>query len=158
MKQSSLVNILISKSLLETTLIGAIAVFFFIDSFPPYFHGWGETTSHTIVGWAVNNANPWERVEIQLFIDGEFVASQRASLSRPDVLAAGWSRDEWHGFEFEVPSLAPGQHQAQVYAVHVTANGNRRTLQLLGDPITFLRNHDGTLTDLKKTTPALETR
>ena len=154
MKQSGLVDILIAKSLLETALIGAIAVAFFLNAFPPYFHGWGEATSHTIAGWAVNNADPWERVEVQLFIDGEFVAGKRANLPRPDALAAGWSRDEWHGYEFEVLSVGPGPHQAQVYAVHASANANRRTLQLLGDPIWFLRNQDGTLTDLKKTSPA----
>lgn len=150
MKQSGLVNILIGKSIVETALVGAVAVIFFIQAFPPYFHGWGEATSHSIAGWAVNNASPGERVEVQLFIDNEFVATQKASLSRPDVLAAGWSQDQWHGFEFEVPALGPGHHTAQVYVIHVSADGARRTLQLLGDPISFRRNTDGTLTDLEK--------
>jgi hypothetical protein len=150
MKQSGLVNILIGKSIIETALVGAVAVFFFIQAFPPYFHGWGEATSHSIAGWAVNNASPGERVEVQLFIDNEFVATQKASLPRPDVLAAGWSKDQWHGFEFEPPPLAPGDHIAQVYVVHTSADGVRRTLQLLGDPISFRRNPDGTLTDLKR--------
>jgi hypothetical protein len=150
MKQSGLVNILIGKSVIETALIGAVAILFFAEAFPPFFHGWGEATSKSISGWAVNNAAPWERVEVQLFIDGMFVANQRASLSRPDVLAAGWSSDPWHGYEFEVRSLAPGEHEARVYALHSSRDGTRRTLQLLGDPISFRRNEDGTLTDLKK--------
>ena len=34
-----------------------------------------KLTETGISGWAVNNASPWERVEVQLFIDGKFVAS-----------------------------------------------------------------------------------
>ncbi len=48
-----------------------------------------------------------ERVEVQLFIDGKLVGTQVAHLSRPDVLAAGWSKDEWHGYNFIVPGLIP---------------------------------------------------
>jgi hypothetical protein len=149
MKQSGLLNILIAKSVFETALVGAIAVLFFIEAFPPYFHGWGEATPHAIAGWAVNNAAPWDRVEVQLFIDGTFVATQHANLPRPDVLSAGWSKDEWHGFKFEITPLATGEHEARVYAVHASPDGTKRTLQLLGDPISFRRNEDGTLTDLK---------
>jgi hypothetical protein len=150
MRQSGFVNILIVKSVLETALVGAIAVLFFIEAFPPYFHGWGEATSHSIAGWAVNNGTPWERVEVQLFIDGAFVATQKASLPRPDILAAGWSRDQWHGYEFDVPSLTVGEHEARVYALHSSSDGIHQTLQLLGDPISFRRNDDGTLSDLKR--------
>jgi len=27
----------------------------------------------TIAGWAVNDAKPWDRVEVQLFVDGKFI-------------------------------------------------------------------------------------
>ena len=134
-----LVNILIGKSIIETLLVGAIAVGFFINVFPPTFHGWGEARSESpsIAGWAVNNASPWERVVVQLFVDDKFVASQVANLSRPDVKKAGWALDDWHGYFFHVPNLAPGAHVAKVYAVHGSGDGVRYTLQLLGDAIPF---------------------
>ena len=142
-----LVHYLIGKSIAETIVVGALAVFFFIAAFPPYFHGWGQATPAGISGWVVDNAAPWDRVEVQLFIDGKFVATGIADLPRPDVLAAGWSRDEWHGYTFSVDPLAVGVHEALVYAMHESGKGTRRTLQLVGDPIRFSVAHDGTLSD-----------
>jgi hypothetical protein len=134
-----LLNLLIAKSILDTVLVGTIAVVVYLNAFPPTFHGWGEAVaeSQTIAGWAVNDASPWERVEVQLFIDGKLAATQVAHHSRPDVLAAGWSKDEWHGYNFVVSGLAAGTHEARVYALHASGNGARYTLQLLGDPIGF---------------------
>jgi hypothetical protein len=135
--RSQLVNLLIGKSILETMLVGTIAVVIFLDVFPPTFHGWGEAVVETrsVAGWAVNNAEPWERVEVQLFIDGKLYGAQVAQLSRSDVAAAGWAKDEWHGYNFVISELEPGNHEARVYALH--RSGDRFTLQLLGDPIRF---------------------
>src|SRR6476620_136068 len=132
-----LTNILIGKAVIETLLVGAISVGSYLNMFPPTFHGWGEAVpeSKSIAGWAVSNAAPWSRVEVQLFIDDEFVATQRAALSRPDVKAAGWSKDEWHGYSFQLGNLKSGPHEARAYAVHGSGKGARYTLQLLGDPI-----------------------
>jgi len=140
-----LVNLLIAKSILDTVLVGAIAVAVYLNAFPPTFHGWGEAVvaSQSISGWAVNDAHPWERVEVQLFVDGKFVATQVAQLSRPDVVAAGWAKDEWHGYSFVVNGLSVGMHEARVYALHASRNGARYTLQLLGDPIRFEVGMDG---------------
>ena len=132
-----LVNVLIGKSIIETLLVGALAVVTFIIVFPPHFHGWGEVTDQAIAGWAVNNVEPYQRVPVQLFINGEFVAAAVADLSRPDVSAAGWARDPWHGYEFRLPSLPPGRHEARIYAAHDSGDGNRKSLQLLGNPLTF---------------------
>jgi hypothetical protein len=132
-----LVNLLIAKSILETIFVGTIAVVTYVKLFPPTFHGWGEAVPATqsISGWAVDNADPWRRVEVQLFIDGKFVGTGVAQLSRPDVMAAGWAKDEWHGYEFVLTGLSDGMHEARVYALH--RSGDRYTLQLLGNPITF---------------------
>src|SRR5215207_5182960 len=120
-----LVNLLIAKSLLETILVGTIAVVVYLNAFPPTFHGWGEAVagSQSIAGWVVSDADPWRRVEVQLFIDGKLVGTQVAHVSRPDVLAAGWSRDEWHGYSFQVTGLSPGTHEARVYALHSSNKG-----------------------------------
>lgn len=139
--RSQLVQLLIGKSIVETILVGTIAVLVFLNVFPPGFKGWGEAVVETrsIAGWAVNAGEPWERVEVQLFIDGKLYGAQVAQLSRPDVSAAGWAKDEWHGYNFAVPELAPGDHEARVYALH--RSGDRFTLQLLGDPIRFTWPH-----------------
>lgn len=143
-----LFRILIGKSIAETLFVACLAGGFFFTAFPPYFHGFGEATADTISGWAVNNRAPWDRVEVQLFIDDRFVASGVANLSRPDVQQAGWSQDEWHGFSFPVVNIAAGVHEASVYAVHESGGGMRRTLQLLGYPIRFAVAEDGKLRDL----------
>jgi len=148
--RTSLVHFLIGKSVLETLLVGALAVFTYISIFPPYFHGWGEITETGVSGWAVNNAEPWARVEVQLFIDGHFVAQSVANKSRPDVLAAGWSRDEWHGYVIPIAALAEGTHEARVYALHHSGDGARKTLQLVGSPIPFSINSNGKLLNARR--------
>lgn len=143
MKQQ-LVNLLIGKSILEIVLVGTLAVVVYLNAFPPTFQGWGEVVVDTqsIAGWAVNYAAPWDRVEVQLFIDDKLYGTQVAQLSRPDVSAAGWAKDEWHGYNFPVSGLPPGNHEARAYALH--RNGERLTLQLLGNPIQFAVSGDGT--------------
>jgi hypothetical protein len=147
MKQppARLVNALIVKSILDTILVGTIAVAVYLNAFPPTFHGWGEAVgiSETIAGWAVNDASPWQRVEVQLFIDEKYAGTQFADQSRPDVHAAGWSKDEWHGYAFVVRGLSAGTHEARVYALHASGKGARYTLQMLGDPIPFEVKTDG---------------
>ena len=142
---SQLVNLLIAKSIFETILVGTIAVAVYFNAFPPTFKGWGEAVveTQTISGWAVSDTDAWQRVEVHLFIDGKFIDRQVAHHSRPDVLAARWSRDEWHGYNFVVPGLASGAHEARVYALHPSNGGARYTLQLLGDPIRFEVGADG---------------
>jgi len=132
-----LVNLLLAKSIIETIFVGALAVVVYTKLFPPTFHGWGEAVveSRSISGWAVDNADPWRRVEVQLFVDGKLVGTQVAQLSRPDVVAAGWAKDEWHGYSFVVSGLSVGMHEARVYALH--KSGERYTLRMLGDPIRF---------------------
>jgi hypothetical protein len=145
MNKSRLVNLLIAKSILDTVLVGAIAVAVYLKAFPLTFHGWGEAVveSQRISGWAVNDADPWGRVNVQLFVDGQLIGTQVAHLSRPDVVAAGWSKDEWHGYSFVVSGLSAGMHEARVYALHSSRDAGRITLQLLGDPIPFEIGGDG---------------
>ena len=132
-----LVNLLLAKSILETIFVGVLAVVVYMKLFPPTFHGWGEAVveSRSISGWAVDNADPWRRVEVQLFVDGKLVGTQVAQLSRPDVVAAGWAKDEWHGYSLSLNGLGEGMHEARVYALH--KQGDRYTLRMLGDPIRF---------------------
>lgn len=143
--KKQLVNLLIAKSIFETVLVGAIAVGVYMNAFPPTFRGWGEAVpeTQTIAGWAVNDADQWRRVKVQLFVDGEFRQTQVAAHSRPDVAAAGWAKDEWHGYVFNLTGLAAGRHEARVYALHGSREDGRYTLQMLGHPIRFEVKSDG---------------
>ena len=138
-----LVNLLLAKSILETIFLGTLAVIVYAKLFPPTFHGWGEAVveSRSISGWVVDDADPWRRVEVQLFVDGKLVGTQVAQLPRPDVMAAGWTKDEWHGYSFVVSVLGVGMHEARVYALH--QQGDRYTLRMLGDVIRFQVEADG---------------
>jgi len=137
--RNGLTYLLIAKSIAEATLVAVLVLTFYFTAFPPYYRGWGEVTAEQrIAGWAVNVAAPWDRLEVYLYIDGRFVASGTANLSRPDVSGAGFARDEWHGYVFDLPPLEKGEHEAHVYAIHKRAGGAHQTLQLLGKPIRFI--------------------
>ncbi len=145
-----LAHALIVKSIIETLFVASLAVGSYFAVFPPSFQGWGEVQPHTISGWAVNQLSPNERVEVQLFIDGAFVARGQANLSRRDVALAGWARDEWHGYAFPIPALSPGPHEGRVYALHSSGSASRLGLQLVGDPLPFSVDDSGSASKLDK--------
>jgi hypothetical protein len=130
---SRLTNFLIAKSILEALFVGALAVGFYLITFNPFFRGaLDEATPQHVYGWAVDEAAPARRVEVQLYIDGRFTAATTADLPRPDVLAAGRAEDELHGFSFITPTLQPGEHEARAYAVYAGKDESRRTLHQIG--------------------------
>jgi hypothetical protein len=122
---------LIAKSILEALFVVALAVHFSYSNINPFFRGSIDVAdARTIEGWVVNEAAPDERVEVHLYIDGHFVSRRSADAPRADVLAAGRSRDAYHGFVFATPLLPPTRtYEARVYAMHVTGDGARRVLQ-----------------------------
>jgi hypothetical protein len=137
-EKARLTNFLIAKSIIEALFVGALAVGFYLTAFTPFFRGTLDyADARQIAGWVVNQAEPQTAVEVQLYIDGSFAGNRKANLSRPDVKAAGRSEDELHGFIFDTPTLPAGQHEARVYAVHQSGEGQRRTLQLVGKPLVF---------------------
>jgi hypothetical protein len=146
MTQSKLVNTLIGKSILEALLVGVVAIVSFLSLFPPTYHGWGEVVpaKQAIAGWAVDSAKPYERLKVQLYLDGSYVDEQISEHSRPDVVTAGWSKDPWHGWQFALPAVVPGVHEVRVYVVTEGEGASRLTLQLLGDPLRFEVLKDGT--------------
>jgi len=138
-ERARLGNFLIAKSLIEALFVGALAVVFYLTAFTPYFRGTLDyADSRHVAGWVVNEADPQAIVEVQLYIDGRFAGNGAAQISRPDVKAAGRAEEENHGFVFDTPPLPAGQHEARVYAVHMSGEGQRRTLQLLGKPLVFI--------------------
>lgn len=119
-------------------LVGAAAVGLYAAMFPPCFRGAGEVTRDgKVAGWVVNKFEPAERVEVQVYLDGRFMAGGVADLPRGDVVAAGYARDEWCGYGFNIPPLAEGEHEVNVYAMYKVGGGAYRTLQLVGNPLRF---------------------
>ncbi|MER3427571.1 MAG: hypothetical protein C4334_05635 [Pyrinomonas sp.] len=133
-----LVHALIAKAFLDIIFIIALVASSSFQLFEPRFRGnVDEANAARVAGWVVNAAVPARRVEVQLYIDGRFIAHSVADLPRPDVVAAGRAKDAASGFEFKTPPLDAGLHEARVYVMHRSEDDARRTLQLLGKPLAF---------------------
>lgn len=133
-----LIHLLIFKSIVESLLIAAIVVGFYIATGNTHLRGVLDGANATIInGWVVDEARPDARIEVQLYIDDQFIADQVASQLRADVHEANRAADDWHGFVFQTPALAPGEHEARVYAAFSTGQSSRRTLQMIGKPYRF---------------------
>lgn len=136
--RARLTQLLIAKSIIEALFVAMVAVGFYYTAFSPHFRGWSDVAdARQVNGWAVNEAAPGVAVEVQVYIDGRFVADQLANRSRPDVLAAGRTTTELCGFQLDTPPLGVGEHEARVYAVQASEGGARRTLQQVGLPLRF---------------------
>lgn len=140
-------HLLIGIPLVAALLLGAVAVCAHYVFFPPRFSGWGEVaeSARSISGWVVDRGGAKGPVEVQLYIDGRFVAHAPADLPRPDVAEAGWTKDARCGYDFRVPPLAAGEHEARVYALHRIGGGAHVTLQATGNPLRFRVGPDGTV-------------
>ena len=136
--KSKLGHLLIAKSMAEALLITAVSVGFYFVTTNPYLRGVLDyADNQTVAGWVVDEGQPAARVEVQLYIDGIFMADQTAAGYRPDLREAKRAEDDWHGFVFNLPPVPPGDHEARVYAAHASGAGARRTLQLIGKPLRF---------------------
>jgi hypothetical protein len=85
-----------------------------------------------IAGWAYDPREPNTSLEVQLFINGQWVKSQRADERRDDLITAGAASNAQHGFTFSVPELylATGKHRVEVYALR-TGGGRNKALLIL---------------------------
>ena len=131
---------LVAKSVAEVLFVAALFAAFSYAHFHPKFRGAVDVAdARTVEGWVVDEAEPSRQVEVQLFIDGQFVAQRRAELLRPDVLAAGRAASAEHGFRFDTPPLAAraSEYEARVYALHAATGGERRTLNQIGKTLRF---------------------
>jgi hypothetical protein len=135
--RATFVKLLIGKSICEGLLVTALASGLVFTTTNHAMHGWLEQAdSQTISGWAVDESDPGRRVEVQLFIDGNFIEQQTADESRADGDQAKGAAGNRRGFVFKTPLLSAGEHEATVYVVH-RASPATRTLQAIGNPIRF---------------------
>ena len=131
---------LVAKSVAEALFVAALFAAFSYAHFHPKFRGAVDVAdARAVEGWVVDEAEPGARVEVQLFIDGQFAARARADRPRPDVLAAGRAASAEHGFRFDTPPLPAraGEYEARVYALHAAPGGERRTLNQIGKALRF---------------------
>jgi len=134
-----LVNLLLAKAAVDLLFVCALAAGSHYAAFRPSFRGsLDHADAGSVRGWVMDRAEPNRRVEVQLYLDGRLAASAEASEPRPDVAARGYAPDDRHGFDFRLEPLAPGEHEARVYAVHASAGGRRRTLQQIGPAMKFV--------------------
>ncbi|HEV8590414.1 MAG TPA: hypothetical protein VGQ72_16215 [Pyrinomonadaceae bacterium] len=139
--RGTLFQLLIGKSVAEALLVTAVAAGFYLTTTNPNLRGWlDQADTETVSGWAVDDGNAANRVDVQLFIDDRFIEQRSANDFRPDVHQAKRAEDDWHGFVFKTPALPPGEHEARVYAVYRGASATRRTLQIIGKPLHFRIN------------------
>jgi hypothetical protein len=134
--RARLVRALLIKGTLDVLFVAALAVAAHYVAFRPSFRGaFDRADARVAAGWVVDRTTPGRPVEVQLYVDGVFVAGGLADLPRPDVAAAGRAPHERVGFvfRFETP-LRPGS-EARVYAVTISAGGARRTLRQIGNAL-----------------------
>jgi hypothetical protein len=135
-----LVPALLVKSLAELAFVCVlVAVAAFVNLHPLVRGAIDIADSSSVAGWAHDPRAPREAIEVQLFIDGRFVAGRRADQPRPDLVAADATDDPAHGFTFPLASftLPPGPHHAQVYAVRPSFGRGLMLLPLAKSPLAF---------------------
>jgi hypothetical protein len=143
MKQSGpnlsfLTRLLIAKSILDVLLLGGLSLGYYYSAFSPHLRGaLEEAGPEWIRGWVLDLSNRDRQVEVQLYIDDRFIESRLSDFPHPEIVSLGLARDDKHGFLFFTPPLDVGRHEARVYAVHASSDGERRTLQQVGKPLSF---------------------
>lgn len=121
------------KTALELALLCVIATVAAFSNFSPLLRGAVDiATREQVAGWAYDPGSPGESIEVQVFIDGRFVASGLADRPRPDLVAAGAAADPNHGYSVTIAGIPipSGRHTVQVYAVRPSA-GEARLLSPL---------------------------
>jgi hypothetical protein len=134
-----LAGLLVGKAFLELLLLTALVVGFSYSAFPSSLQGSLDVAdARGVRGWAVDRSRPGEPLEVQLYLDGQFVASGLADQPRADAPAGGDAAGVRQGFVFNFdPPPRAGEHEARVYAVRASGGGARRTLRLVGGPLRF---------------------
>lgn len=133
-----LTTLVIAKLTLDLLFVCALAVYHHSVAFHPFFSGsLDQADGRSVRGWVVDRARPESAVEVQLYVDGRFVADGFADQPRPDVSAKGYASDERHGFAFAFDPPLVGEHVARVYAVYPSGADSRRTLQQIGSAFRF---------------------
>lgn len=122
---------LVAKSAAELLFVAALALVFYLTAVRAPVSGTAERGDggRSIVGRVLDASDPARRPELQLFIDGRHAATL------PPAPAPGGATGGGHAYAFTLPPLAPGGHEARVYAVREAGQPERRVLRLVGEPV-----------------------
>lgn len=137
---TKLLRAVIAKTFLEILFICIIVTLAAFKNYSPLLRGAIDVADQTRVsGWAHDPQAPDQPLDVQLFIDDQFIATQTADQRRDDLVRAGATKLPQHGFRFDLAStsLAEGRHAAQVYAVRAAAGTNKMLLPLAKQPVVF---------------------
>lgn len=135
-----LLKAIIIKAGLEIFVIcAAVSLAAYSHISPPLRGAIDVAESTRIAGWAFDPDEPNSRLEVQLFIDGQFVASKIANEKREDLVKRGAANDAQHGFNFsfQPKQISSGKHNVQVFAVHSGAGVHKSLLSITRTPLTF---------------------
>ena len=133
-----LLSAVLLKTLLEIIFVCVIVTLAAMANFHPFLRGAIDIADEKrIAGWARDPTSPDEAVQVQLFIDGDFIASMRANEQRPDLVMAGAARRPDHGFTFWIDSLrlSPGRHFVQVYSIRAALGRNMVMVPIEKQPV-----------------------
>lgn len=133
-----LLGAVLAKTFVEIAFVCALVAAAAFATFSPLLRGAIDVADAArVAGWAHDPWRPSEAVEVQLYIDGQFAGAGLAGEPRPDLVAAGAARTPNHGFSFDPGTLAPGRHEAQVFAVRPAPGERRILLPLAPAPVVF---------------------
>lgn len=139
-KTTRILYAIIAKAIIEIVLFAGIASYSAWANFHPSVRGALDLVGGVqISGWAADPGSGEHPVEVQLFIDGRFCASQTAASPRPDLVTAGATTTSGHGFSFDLRSvpLSRGHHIAEVFVLRNGLNGNLVLIPLSNDKRSF---------------------
>lgn len=137
---AKLLRAVIAKSFVEVVLVCVVASLAAFSTFSPQLRGAIDVADQTrIAGWVNDPWSPEQSLEVQLFIDGKFVASQLADQPRADLVTAGVTTGPNHGYSFQLQqfNVSSGKHSAQVYAVREAAGASKILIPIVASPVTF---------------------
>jgi hypothetical protein len=141
---SRLLRGVLAKAGLEIGFVCVIATLAAFQNASPLLRGALDVVeaSH-VAGWAYDPLTPDTALDVQLFVDERFIATQRAESVRVDLVKAGATPTAAHGFNFDLAQvpLAAGTHTAQVYAVRNAAGKNKALIPLSKTPQVFQVAH-----------------
>lgn len=137
---TKLLRAIIAKSFVEVVLICVVASLAAFTTFSPQLRGAIDVADQTrVAGWVNDPRLPETALEVQLFIDGKFIASRLADDQREDLVSARATTRPNHGFSFalEMFELSAGEHSVQVFAVRDAAGNSKILLPVTAEPRTF---------------------
>ena len=117
------------KLALDLLFVCGLAFYSYADTFRAAPEGSLERADgRGASGWVRVGSRGQAPVEVQLFVDGRFVAAGFADRPLPDAQ----SGDARRGFAFELDPPLEGGGEARVFAVRAGREGARRTLRQVG--------------------------